>query len=90
MSIEGKDVYILDNFFLEDEAEGMLEFSKKGQFCKKIFADQKSEEKGEEPDRAMDNKEKWRFFANPLLKVPEFDKYYAISEAVVMVIEKTL
>jgi hypothetical protein len=73
-SIEGKDVYLFDNFFLDDESQELKDFSKKSEFSRTIFAEHKSRTQGEEPARAMDNKEKWRFFANPPQSVKEIYK----------------
>lgn len=73
-SIEGRDVYLFDHFFLEDEAQQLREFSTKSEFSRTIFAEHQSRTQGEEPARAMDNKEKWRFFANPPQSVKEIYK----------------
>lgn len=73
-SIEGKDVYIFDNFFIENESEELRNFTKKGAFKRTIFAEHKSREKGEEPARAMDNKEKWQFFSHPPQAMKEIFK----------------
>lgn len=74
-TISGKDLYIIDNFFLASEAEELRKFSSQGQFSREIFADHESKEKGETADRAMDNKEKWTFFANPPQAVKEIYKF---------------
>ena len=73
-TISEKDIYIIDNFFLDREAEELRNFSTKSHFSRDIFADNESKEKGETPDRAMDNKEKWVFFANPPQAVKEIYK----------------
>lgn len=73
-SIEGKDVYLFDDFFLDEEAQELRDFSTKSEFSRTIFAEHYSRTQGEEPARAMDNKEKWRFFANPQQSVKEIYK----------------
>ncbi|OJU79984.1 MAG: hypothetical protein BGO10_01440 [Chlamydia sp. 32-24] len=73
-SIEGKDVYLFDDFFLDEEAQELRDFSTKSEFSRTIFAEHYSRTQGEEPARAMDNKEKWRFFANPPQSVKEIYK----------------
>lgn len=73
-SIAGKDVYILDDFFLEEESEELHEATSKAQFSRSIYADHESNEKGEIPSRSMDNKERWMFFANPPKAIKELYK----------------
>lgn len=77
-SIEGKDLYIIDDYFLDDEAKELLDFSKNSAFSRYIYADNDSKAKGEEPARAMDNKEKWSFFSNPPQAVKELYKMFSL------------
>ncbi|MBS0655392.1 MAG: hypothetical protein JSR46_06435 [Verrucomicrobia bacterium] len=72
--VSGKDVYIIDDFFIESEAEELRNFSTNATFSKDIFANNESKVKGELPDRAMDSKEKWVFFANPPQAIKELYK----------------
>ena len=76
-----KDLYILDNYFSESEAKELLEYSEKAAFARFIYADHDSKEKGEEPARAMDNKEKWLFFNNPPQAVKELYKFLSTIAA---------
>jgi hypothetical protein len=79
--IEGKDVYFFDDFFLESEKKTLRAFSAAATFGKDIYADHSSKEKGEEPAKAMGNKEKWTFFANPPDEVKEIYKLLSFFAA---------
>ncbi len=74
ISIEGKDIYIFDNFFLEQEGADMRTYSKNATFSRSSYAHQESREKGEEPARSMNNKEKWEFFSKPPQPIAEINK----------------
>ncbi len=76
ISIEGKDIYIIDDFFLESEADEMRTFSETVDFTKSIYADQGSKEQGEVPARAMDNKEKWKLLSSPPQAMKELYKFF--------------
>lgn len=75
-AIDGKDIYIFDDFFLENEADEMRAFTESSEFLKSIYADQGSKEKGEEPAKAMDNKEKWKLISNPSSALKEIYKFF--------------
>lgn len=76
-SIEGKDVYVLDNFFQKQENEDLREYSRNAKFSRSSYASHESQEQGEEPALSMNNKEKWEFFANPPQAVKEVYKLLA-------------
>ncbi len=73
-SIEEKDLYIFDQFFLESESANLRTYSKNATFSRSSYACQESREKGEEPARSMNNKEKWEFFAKPPQPIKEVYK----------------
>ena len=70
-TIQGKELYIFEDFFKKEEGDETRLFSEQAQFSKAIYADQTSKEQGEEPARAMDNREKWMFFAKPPESIKE-------------------
>lgn len=76
-TIEDRDIYLFDNFFSQEESNEMRAFSQAGEFGKSIYADQESREKGEEPAKAMANKEKWKLFQNPPQAIQEIYKFYS-------------
>lgn len=64
-SLEGKKLYIIDDFFSAEEAQAMRLYSQSVRFNKPIFASAESQKMGEIPARAMDGQEKWAFFTEP-------------------------
>jgi len=74
-TVEQKDVYIIDDFFLEEESQELREVTARAAFSRSIYADHESNEKGEHPSRSMDNKERWQFFANPPQAIKEVYKW---------------
>lgn len=74
LSVEGKDLYIVDDFFLQSESTDMRTYSRNATFSRSSYACQESREKGEEPARSMTNKEKWEFFAKPPQPIKEIYK----------------
>lgn len=73
-SLEGKDIYILDDFFEENENQEMRDFSKKSTFSRNSYGSVESIEKGEKPARSMNGQERWRFFSNPPKAIGEVYK----------------
>lgn len=73
--IEGKDIYLYDNFFSDIEGEEMCKYSREASFSRSSYASNESQEKGEEPARSMNNKEKWEFFAKPPQPIKEIYKF---------------
>lgn len=77
IDIEGKDLYVIDDFFSKDEGELMRDFSKKATFSIYSYGSQEAIEKGERPARSMNSKERWSFFSSPLPAMQEFYKLLA-------------
>lgn len=75
-SIEGKDLYIFDDFFTENESTILRNYSRDATFSRSSYACQESREKGEEPARSMNNREKWEFFAKPPQPIKEIYKLF--------------
>lgn len=75
VSVEGKDIYLFDDCFSEDEEKIMREYSQNAQFSRKIFASLQSQEKKEKPARSMDSREKWEFFSHPPQPVGEVYRF---------------
>lgn len=73
-SVEKKDIYIFDNFFIEKEGISLRDYSRNATFSRSSYGSQESREKGEEPARSMNNKEKWEFFAKPPQPIKEIYK----------------
>jgi len=69
--VEEKDIYIFDNFFTESEGNTLRDYSRTASFSRSSYASQESREKGEEPARSMNNREKWEFFAKPPQPIKE-------------------
>lgn len=73
-SVEGKDVYMFNDYFTENEGEVLRKYSREASFSRTSYASQESREKGETPARSMNNKEKWEFFAKPPQPIKEIYK----------------
>lgn len=76
--VEGKEVYTFDSFFNAQESQEMRHYSNTTGFSRRIYAKEASRNKGEEPARSMDNKEKWEFFAHPPQAVKEIYKLLSL------------
>lgn len=74
VSIEGKDVYIIDDFFTETEGEELRSYSKNATFSRNSYGSAEAIERGERPARSMNGKERWQFFSRPPQAMQEFFK----------------
>lgn len=63
--IDGGDLYLIDDFFSEEEKLALRQFSSSTTYSKFSYGSSDAIERGEKPASAMDNKERWKFFANP-------------------------
>lgn len=77
-SIDGKDIYFMDQFFPNKESDDMREYSRTAKFSRSSYASHESQEQGEEPALSMNNKEKWEFFANPPQAIKEIYKLLSL------------
>ncbi len=73
-SIEGKSLYLLDDYFLKTEGEEMRNFSKTATFSRNSYGSPEAIEKGEKPAHSMNGKERWQFFSNPPKAIDEVYK----------------
>ncbi len=64
-SIEGKSVYVFDDFFSQEEAQEIRAFSKNASFSRNSYGSPEAIKQGEAPARSMNGKERWQFFSNP-------------------------
>ncbi len=62
-SIDNKDFYILDQFFLEEEEEEIRELFEKASYSRFSYGSLESIDKGEKPGRSMNNQERWSLFS---------------------------
>lgn len=74
LSLEGKEIYLIDDFFLKNEGDAVRDFCKKATFSRNSYGSQESIEKGEKPAKSMNNKERWQFFSNPPEPIREIFK----------------
>lgn len=72
--IEGKQVYIFDEFYSEEESERFRDYSRNTKFSRSSYATPESRAKGEDAARSMNNMEKWEFCKNPPPVIKEFYK----------------
>jgi len=77
-SVENKDIYLFRDFYMKDESRDMQDYSRNATFSRSSYGSQESKEKGEEPARSMDNKEKWVFFAKPPQPIKEIYKFLSL------------
>jgi len=63
--IEGKDLYVLDNFFSEEEEKMMRQISQSLDLEVPVFGATKSLGKVQSKVRCMNNRERWKLFSNP-------------------------
>lgn len=63
--VGGKDVYVVDGFFREDEGGEVRGFCQSATFSRNSYGSPEAIEKGERPARSMNGKERWQFFSNP-------------------------
>lgn len=75
IAINSKDVYVIDNFLSDEESEALRSYSKNATFSRHSYASSESREKGEDPAKSMNNKEKWELFAKPPEAVREVYKF---------------
>lgn len=75
--IEGKDLYVIDNFFTAPEGEEMRAFSRNATFSRNSYGSAEAIEKGEKPARSMNGKERWQFFAKPPSAVQAIYKLFS-------------
>lgn len=72
--IDGKDVYLFDDFYSKEESEQFREYSRNTKFSRSSYATPESRDKGEEAARSMNNMEKWELCKNPPNAIKEFYK----------------
>lgn len=77
-SIEGKALYVLDDFFQNEESVEMLHFSKTATFSRNSYGSSEAIEKGEKPALSMNGKERWQFFSRPPLAINEVYKLFGM------------
>jgi hypothetical protein len=70
-SIEGKDVYTFDRFFLPLEEQEMRVFGEQSTFSRNSYGSPEAITQGEKPAQSMNSKERWQFFSHPPLAVHE-------------------
>ena len=75
-SIDGKDIYILDGFFQENEGNEMRDFSKKVTFSRNSYGSPEAIDKGEKPARSMNGKERWQLFNQSPPAIKEIYKLF--------------
>lgn len=73
-SIDGKDLYILDEYFSKDEGETLTRFFEKATFSRDSYGSQEAHDDGEKPARSMNTKERWLFFSKPPSAIQELYK----------------
>jgi hypothetical protein len=76
--IEGKEIYILDDFFEKNEEEQLRDFSKKATFSRNSYGSPEAIESGEKPARSMNGKERWQFFSSPPSVVKEVYQLFGL------------
>ncbi|MBI3236611.1 MAG: hypothetical protein HYZ48_02765 [Chlamydiales bacterium] len=65
LPIEGKDIYILDDFFFPEEEKSVQDYSAHAGFSRNSYGSPEAIVKGEKPARSMDGKQRWQFFSKP-------------------------
>lgn len=70
--IEGKDIYIFDDFYSKAEGEQFREYSRNTKFSRSSYATPESRDRGEEAARSMNNMEKWELCKNPPSPIKQF------------------
>jgi hypothetical protein len=80
-AIDGKDLYILDDFFLPSEGKEMRDFSRTTSFSKYSYGSTETIEKGQQPAFSMNGKERWQFFSNPPSAIQELYKLLGMFAA---------
>jgi len=82
LQIEGKDLYIIDDFFHDLESNEMRLFSETASFSRNSYGSTDAIERGEKPARSMNGKERWQFFAKPPNAIHEIYKLFSgLAEA---------
>ncbi|MES2272595.1 MAG: hypothetical protein V4487_00185, partial [Chlamydiota bacterium] len=74
-SVSGKEIYVFDNFFQDEEAKELRQFSKTASFSKGVFGDYEEGEGRRQYANAMDSKERWLFFSKPPQTMKEIFKF---------------
>lgn len=78
VSIEGKDLYLFDDFFLSVEGKEMQDFSRTASFSRHSYGSGEAIEKGQQPAYSMNGKERWQFFSNPPAAIQELYKLFGM------------
>jgi len=77
-SIAGKDLYILDDFFVASEGEEMRNYSQNASFSRQSYGSPEAIAKGEKPAHTMNGKERWQFFSNPPAAMNAAYKFFSL------------
>ena len=77
-SVEGKDIYLIDDFFSKDEGQEMRNFYERADFEVPVFSSRSSQEKNEKPSFSMNGKDKWKFFSLPPSPIQELYRLLAL------------
>ncbi len=77
-SIDGKDIYILDDLFQEQEGNEMRDFTKKATFSRNSYGSPEAIDKGEKPARSMNGKERWHLFNHSSQAIKEIYKILGV------------
>lgn len=76
VSIDGKDLYIFDDFFTASEGKELQDFSRSTSFSRQSYGSPEAIQKGQQPAYSMNGKERWQFFSNPPKAIQELYKLF--------------
>ncbi|HEY2810756.1 MAG TPA: hypothetical protein VGJ00_05155 [Rhabdochlamydiaceae bacterium] len=78
MSGRGKDIYLIDGYFSDAEAKEMRAYCAQATFSRNSYGSPEAIEKGEQPARSMDSKERWLFFSHPPQPINELYHFFGM------------
>lgn len=77
-SIEDKDIYLIDGFFSDSETQEVRSYFKQASFSRKSYGSPEAIEKGEQPARSMDSRERWLFFSRPPSPIQKMYQFFGM------------
>ena len=76
-TIEGKDFYIWDQFFQENERDELRDLFGNAHYSRFSYGSPESIEQGQKPAKSMNNAERWAFFAKSSPALEELNKLFS-------------
>lgn len=77
-TIDGKDLYVIDNFFSIEEQKELNTFSSSATFSMNSYGSMEAIAQGEKPAFTMNTKERWQLFARPPKAIESLFSFFSL------------